>query len=74
MNKENEFKIGHSVAKSMTFMPHFEYDAEQDLMFADIAGLHDTDGEIIDYINCFMNKKIFNTASRVSFIVPFTPA
>ena len=28
--------------------------------------------DLIDYVNCFVNKKIFNIANKISFIVPFT--
>jgi len=41
-------------------------------MFTDIAGLNDADGELIDLINCFVNKKIFNIASKVKFLIPFS--
>ena len=56
----------------MTFLPHFQYAQEHDTVFADVAGLHDTDGDLIDYVNGFVNKKIFNIANKISFIVPFT--
>ena len=41
-------------------------------MFTDIAGLNDADGELIDLINCFVNKKLFNLASKVKFSIPFS--
>ena len=41
-------------------------------MFTDIAGLNDADGELIDLMNCFVNKKIFNIASKVKFLIPFS--
>lgn len=41
-------------------------------MFTDIAGLNDADGELIDLVNCFVNKKIFNIASKVKFLIPFS--
>ena len=53
-------------------MPHFQIDKERDVMFTDIAGLNDADGELIDLINCFVNKKIFNIASKVKFLIPFS--
>jgi hypothetical protein len=71
--RNDEFKIGHSMSQSMTFLPHFQFDDKSDTVFADIAGLHDTGGELIDLVNCFVNKKIFNLAAKVKFIVPFTP-
>lgn len=71
---QNEFKIGHSLALSQTFIPHFYQDSssDNDLMFTDIAGLNDSDGELIDLVNCFVNKKIFNIASKVKFLIPFS--
>lgn len=70
---QNEFKIGHSLAQSQTFIPHFFSDGtSSSLMFTDIAGLNDSDGELIDLVNCFVNKKIFNIASKVKFLIPFS--
>ena len=43
-------------------------------MYSDIAGLWDTAGDFIDYVNCFMNKQVFNIAKKVKFIVPMTKA
>lgn len=43
-------------------------------MYSDIAGLMDTSGDLIDYVNCFMNKKIFNQSKKVKFIVPMSRA
>lgn len=34
----------------------------------------DTSGDLIDYVNCFMNKKIFNQSKKVKFIVPMSRA
>lgn len=46
----------------------------QDIFWADIAGLQDTDGHLIAFINSFVNKKIFQITREVKFIVPFTYA
>lgn len=42
------------------------------LYFADIAGFHDTSGDLIEFINCFVNKKIFLRANHVKFLFPVT--
>ena len=44
------------------------------MIYSDIAGLMDTAGDLIEFVNCFMNKKIFNQAKRIKFIVPITKA
>ena len=44
------------------------------MIYSDIAGLMDTAGDLIEFVNCFMNKKIFNKAKRIKFIVPITKA
>ena len=70
----------------MTFLPHFSQrvapasgEAEAraageaaKVLYADIAGLMDTGGDLLEYINCFVNKKLFNVASRVRFLFPMT--
>lgn len=53
------FNIGHSKSESMTFLPHFVTDEEAGIVYADIAGLNDTNGEFIELLNCFINRKIF---------------
>lgn len=70
-NPQGEFTIGHSVATSCTFLPHFKKKNEtSNILYADIAGLCDAGGELFDYINCFVNKKLFSLASRVRFLFP----
>ena len=52
-------------------MPHFrKRDENADILFADIAGLMDSDGELFDYINCFINKKLFTLANQVKILFP----
>ena len=72
--KEQEsFGVGHSQSQSMTFMPQFKVDSNNpDVVWADIAGLQDTGGELISFINSFVNKKIFQLAKEVKFLVPLT--
>ena len=42
------------------------------MFFADIAGFKDTSGDLIEFINCFVNKKIFLRANTVKFLFPVT--
>jgi hypothetical protein len=57
----------------MTFMPQFKQDNNHpDIMWADIAGLQDTGGDLISFINSFVNKKIFQLANKVKFLIPLT--
>lgn len=32
----------------------------------------DTGGDLLEYINCFVNKKLFNIADKVKFLFPIT--
>ena len=73
-NFDGLFEIGHSKAESKTFIPHFYKPPDQNMIYSDIAGLMDTAGDLIEYVNCFMNKKIFNQAKKIKFIVPITKA
>ena len=68
---KEEFLIGHSASKSQTFLPYFKQ-IDDKKFFADIAGFHDTCGDLIEFINCFVNKKIFLRANHVKFLFPVT--
>lgn len=39
VNEAEDFIIGHSDVNSMTFLPKFLYDRENDVLYGDIAGL-----------------------------------
>lgn len=65
-------KIGHSANQSETFFPHFVVKQSTDEVWADIAGFNDTNGEMIETINCLINKIIFNKVRSVRFLVPIT--
>lgn len=71
---DSHFKIGHSRVTSQTFIPDFieDPDPNQPAVWVDIAGFGDTSGELIEYINTFIDKKIFNVAKDVKVIMPFT--
>lgn len=75
-NKEasptEDFIIGHSSVNSETFLPKFLYDYQNDVYFGDIAGLQDTSGPLIDFINSFLVKKIFQLANSVRFLYVMT--
>ena len=73
MRKQNIFKVGHSQSISETFIPQFAKDMKSDLLYGDIAGLLDTGGPFMQYINCFMNHVIFKKANTVRFLVPMSP-
>jgi hypothetical protein len=60
------------MVNSETFLPTFKKDEVNDLLFGDIAGLQDTNGVLIDFINSFMVKKIFQLAKSVRFIFVMT--
>ena len=41
-------------------------------IWADIAGFGDSSGDLIEYINTFIDKKLFNVAQDVKIVMPFT--
>jgi len=46
----------------MTFLPDFELEKNTGYVFGDLAGFFDTGGSLIDLVNCFVTKKIFQKA------------
>ena len=73
-DKTKGFKIGHSRITSQTFIPQFldDPDPSKNLVWADVAGFTDSSGDLIEFINQFINKKLFLIAKEVKIIVPFT--
>jgi ABC-type dipeptide/oligopeptide/nickel transport system ATPase component len=67
-----DFIIGHSDVNSETFLPKFLYDRDNDILYGDIAGLQDTSGPLVDFINSFLVKKIFQLAQSVRFLFVLT--
>ena len=65
----DKFKISNSKSRSETFVPHFFYDKERDIVFADVAGLNDTRSDIIRILNCFILQFIFKQAKSVRFLM-----
>lgn len=45
---------------------------DDDFIWTDIAGLLDSGGDLISFINSFVNKKLFSIAHEVKFIIPIT--
>jgi len=43
----------------MTYLPHFIHDGKSEIVYCDVAGLFDTNGPLMEYINMFMIKAIF---------------
>ena len=72
VTEAEDFIIGHSSVNSETFLPKFIYDYQNDVHFGDIAGLQDTNGPLIDFINSFLVKKIFQVANSVRFLYVMT--
>ena len=69
---ERAFKIGHS-NKSETFFPTFvKIEGEEDSYLIDIAGLDDTGGILLEFVNQFINKKLFNLIENLVILIPFT--
>lgn len=56
----------------MTFLPHFVADDEAGVIYADIAGINDTNGEFVELLNCFINRRMFKLAENVRFIIALT--
>ena len=44
----------------------------KEFLYADVAGLSDTNGPLIEFINMFIIKCIFQKVKRVRFLVPLT--
>ena len=38
----------------------------------DIAGLKDTGGDMLEFTNQFINKKLFNVIKKLVILIPFT--
>ena len=72
VSPNEDFVIGHSSVNSQTFLPTFLYDYQNDVYYGDIAGLQDTSGPLVDFINSFLVKKIFQLASSVRFLYVMT--
>ena len=66
------FDIGHSQNQSKTFLPQFINDFQSNLVYADIAGLQDTGGPLVEFTNCFLNQIIFKLVKHIKILIPIT--
>lgn len=57
---------------SKTFLPHFINDEVNGVVYADIAGLQDTGGPLVEFTNCFLNKILFQMVKKIKILVPIT--
>lgn len=58
----------------MTFLPNFYKDEKRKIVFADVAGLQDTDGNLIDFINGFVIRSLFACSKSVKILTTLTKA
>jgi hypothetical protein len=65
-------KIGHSSALSETFRPDAVVNDKTGLMFVDVAGFEDSGSPLVELVNVFVNKHIFNISKSVSFLMTIT--
>lgn len=69
---DRSFRIGHSQAKSETFLPNMLFEKSSGNIYVDMAGLYDTSGDIIQLINWLLTKQVFNIVHSFHLIVPIT--
>ena len=65
-------KIGHSSALSETFRPDTVANDKTGLMFVDVAGFEDSGSPLVELVNMFVNKHIFNISKSISFLMTIT--
>lgn len=69
---QRAFKIGHN-SQSETFLPSFRAIPNlENSYYIDLAGLGDTDGDMLEFSNQFINKKLFSLVKNVIVLIPFT--
>lgn len=66
------FAIGHSKSASKTFLPQFHRERNTYDLWADYAGLDDTSGDLIDILNCFFMRQIFQISKSIRILVPLS--
>ena len=58
---------------SETFLPTLqEIPGHENSYFVDIAGLKDTGGDLMEFINQFINKKLFGSIKNLKILIPIT--
>lgn len=65
-------KIGHSSALSETFRPDTVASEKAGLIFVDVAGFEDSGSPLVELVNMFVNKHIFNISKSISFLMTIT--
>jgi len=65
-------EIGHSGCRSMTFLPTQIKSPNSDMWYTDVAGLNDSGGALMEYINQLLIKKLFNMTEQVRLLIPLT--
>lgn len=70
--KDNALRIGHSTAVSETFRPDTVVCKKSGMMFVDVAGFGDSGSYLVELINMFVDKHIFNISKSISFILTMT--
>jgi hypothetical protein len=71
-NAKKLLKIGHSSALSETFRPDTVVNDKTGLMFVDVAGFEDSGSPLVELVNMFVNKHIFNISKSISFLMTIT--
>lgn len=66
------FAIGHEKHQSKTFLPQFQRELNTMDLWADYAGLDDTSGDLIDILNCFLMRQIFQISKSIRILVPLS--
>lgn len=70
--KDNALKIGHSTAVSETFRPDTVVCKKTGMTFVDVAGFGDSGSYLVELINVFVDKHVFNISKSISFILTMT--
>lgn len=68
LDEQFGIQIGNDVSKSKTFIPKIEF--LDYMVFVDIAGLKDTGQTLIEYVNRFILRCLFQKLKEVKFILP----
>lgn len=42
------------------------------MVYADIAGLQDTGGPLVEFTNCFLNQILFKLVKHIKILIPIT--
>ena len=44
----------------------------ENILFADVAGMNDTNGTLIEFVNSFVLKQLFQRTKRIKLLVPIS--